>query len=94
MKIDRPVLRIPTLAIHLTKADERKSFNPNLQTNFYPILATEVKAKLGGDGGGPAAKKAKKTKTTEEAGEGGEGGEGKSERHHALLVEMIAEELG
>ncbi|CAN0395259.1 unnamed protein product, partial [Laminaria digitata] len=97
VKIDRPVLRIPTLAIHLTKADERKSFNPNLQTNFYPILATEVKAKLGADGG-PAAKKAKKAKTAEAVGEGGggegEGGEGKTERHHPLLVEMVAEELG
>ena len=92
MKIDRPVLRIPTLAIHLTKADERKSFNPNLQNNFYPVLATEVKAKLGGDGNAPAKKK---PKTAEAAGEGGEGeGERHTERHHPLLVEMIATELG
>ncbi|CAM9803538.1 unnamed protein product, partial [Ectocarpus sp. 8 AP-2014] len=86
VKINRPVLRIPTLAIHLTKADERKSFSPNLQSNFFPVIATEVKAKL--TAGGASSKAA--------AGEGespGKEGEG-DERHHALLVEMVAEELG
>ncbi|CBN79633.1 conserved unknown protein [Ectocarpus siliculosus] len=86
VKINRPVLRIPTLAIHLTKADERKSFSPNLQSNFFPVLATEVKAKL--TAGGASSKAA--------AGEGESPGKegGGDERHHALLVEMVAEELG
>ncbi|CAN0428497.1 unnamed protein product, partial [Ectocarpus fasciculatus] len=91
VKINRPVLRIPTLAIHLTKADERKSFSPNLQSNFFPVLATEVKAKLAATA---AAADGASSKTA-----GGEGGPadkegGGDERHHALLVEMLAEELG
>ncbi|CAN0141990.1 unnamed protein product, partial [Discosporangium mesarthrocarpum] len=49
VKVDRPVLRIPTLAIHLTKNTERSSFSPNLQGNFYPVLATEVRAMLSRD---------------------------------------------
>ncbi|CAM9921500.1 unnamed protein product, partial [Choristocarpus tenellus] len=47
VKISRPILRIPNLAIHLTKGTERTSFAPNIQGNFYPILATQVKATLG-----------------------------------------------
>lgn len=81
---------MPTLAIHLTKGDERGSFSPNLQNNFFPVLATEVKAKLAAAGKGAEAA---------EEGEGGgggsssEGGE-KDDRHHALLVEMLAAEMG
>ena len=89
MKINRPVLRVPTLAIHLTKADERSSFSPNLQNNFFPVLATEVKAKLaakGAAGDGGAASEGKDGAGVE--------GEKKDERHHALLVEMLAAELG
>jgi len=40
VKINRPILRIPNLAIHLTSGDERSSFAPNLQNHFPPILAT------------------------------------------------------
>lgn len=89
VKINRPVLRVPTLAIHLTKADERSSFSPNLQNNFFPVLATEVKAKLAAKKGGEAT-----TEGEDEGGGGGVGGGRKDERHHALLVEMLSAELG
>lgn len=73
---------MPTLAIHLTKADERSSFSPNLQNNFFPVLATEVKAKLAAKG------------AAGEEGGAAEGEKKRDERHHALLVEMLAAELG
>ncbi|CAN0224836.1 unnamed protein product, partial [Hapterophycus canaliculatus] len=87
VKINRPVLRIPTLAIHLTKGDERTKFSPNLQSNFFPVLATEVKAKLAAERGGEGG-------DGEEKGAAGGSGDKKDERHHALLVEMLAAELG
>uniref|UniRef100_A0A7R9U6Z2 aspartyl aminopeptidase n=1 Tax=Pinguiococcus pyrenoidosus TaxID=172671 RepID=A0A7R9U6Z2_9STRA len=43
VKIERPILRTSTLAIHLTKGDERGSFSPNLQQHLYPMLATAIK---------------------------------------------------
>lgn len=91
VKIERPVLRIPTLAIHLTKSDERSAFKPNLQTNFYPILATELKANLGKRAG--TANGAGESKGHDQ-GQNGHKGIAKPERHHSVLVEMLAEELG
>lgn len=92
VKINRPVLRVPTLAIHLTKADERTSFSPNLQNNFFPVLATEVKAKLAAKKG-PAGE-GEAAAAVEGKDGGGAEGEKKDERHHALLVEMLSAELG
>jgi hypothetical protein len=31
VKVERPILRIPNLAIHLSSDEERAGFNPNLQ---------------------------------------------------------------
>ena len=55
VKIERPILRTSTLAIHLTKGEERSAFKPNLQQHFYPILATQIKESrlLAGEGGEP-----------------------------------------
>ncbi|CAD7937138.1 unnamed protein product [Amoebophrya sp. A25] len=38
VRIDRPVLFIPNLAIHLQTADERKAFTINNETHLQPIL--------------------------------------------------------
>lgn len=46
VKINRPLLRIPMLAIHLQRDIHTAGFKPNLQTNFAPVLATAVKAQL------------------------------------------------
>ncbi|CAD7929266.1 unnamed protein product [Amoebophrya sp. A120] len=38
VRIDRPVLLVPNLAIHLQTADERKAFSINTETNLQPVL--------------------------------------------------------
>jgi len=37
--VQRPLLRVPSLCIHLQSAEERKSFAPNKETHLQPILA-------------------------------------------------------
>ena len=36
--IQKPLLRVPTLCIHLQSAEERKAFGPNKETHQTPIL--------------------------------------------------------
>lgn len=43
VRIDRPVLRVPTLCIHLQTADERAAFKVNKEDHLQPILAVETK---------------------------------------------------
>ena len=53
IKIDRPILRISNLAIHLQSEEERKAFKYNKEEHLSPILAMEVKNALtSGDGTG------------------------------------------
>lgn len=48
VNIDRPILRIPTLAIHLTAAKDRDAFAFNSEENTVPVLATAIKGQLEG----------------------------------------------
>jgi aspartyl aminopeptidase len=41
--IDKPIMRIPTLAIHLDRAVNTEGFKFNFETQLSPVLATEVK---------------------------------------------------
>ncbi|CAA3005191.1 probable aspartyl aminopeptidase [Olea europaea subsp. europaea] len=41
VKINRPLLRVPTLAIHLNRTVNTDGFKPNLETHLIPLLATE-----------------------------------------------------
>ena len=68
VRVDRPIIRIPTLAIHLDREISTNGFKPNTETNFAPILATAIRGEL--------------ETTTEGA------------AHHALLLSVLAEELG
>jgi aspartyl aminopeptidase len=102
VRIDRPICRIPTLAIHLTKADERTSFAPNLQSNFYPVLASEVKEQLLR----PAAATAAASTSPTHAAASATAASGNNTTtataaaaakpaelpHHSLLLELLAQE--
>jgi aspartyl aminopeptidase len=60
VRVSKPILRIPMLAIHLQRGLNTEGFKPNLQTHLQPVIATAVKAQLaqaskGGNGAAPAA---------------------------------------
>jgi aspartyl aminopeptidase len=46
LKVDRPVLRIPSLCIHLRTAEEREVMKINKEDHLMPVLCDEVKKSL------------------------------------------------
>jgi aspartyl aminopeptidase len=46
VKVNRPILYIPNLAIHLNREVNDSGFKPNFETHLLPILSTVVKEKL------------------------------------------------
>ncbi|XP_021758290.1 probable aspartyl aminopeptidase isoform X1 [Chenopodium quinoa] len=46
VKINRPLLRIPTLAIHLNRTVNQDGFKPNLETHLVPLLSTRCEEEL------------------------------------------------
>ncbi|TVY36431.1 Aspartyl aminopeptidase [Lachnellula subtilissima] len=85
VKVDRPILRIPTLAIHL---DRSSVFDPNKETELFPIAGL-VAAELNRTG----AKEAVDEKTSDSEQEF-RPLEALSDRHHPYVVELIAEHAG
>jgi aspartyl aminopeptidase len=89
IKIDRPILRIPTLAIHL---DRSKEFAPNSETELFPIaglVAAELNRTGNTEGG----------QTKDEISESERDDDFHplkvpSDRHHPYVVEIIAEHAG
>lgn len=87
VKVERPILRIPTLAIHL---DRQENFQFNKETQLFPIA------------GLAAAELNRQGKTEDSRIEKGADKEDGSfeplaaptQRHHAYIVELIAEEAG
>ncbi|KAL4870831.1 hypothetical protein BDV12DRAFT_184195 [Aspergillus spectabilis] len=89
IKIDRPILRIPTLAIHL---DRQENFSFNKETQLFPIAGL-IAAELNRTG-----------QTNDASDKGAAATEGESsefsplkaitERHHPHIVELIAAEAG
>ena len=87
VRIRHPILRIPSLAIHLNREVNTEGMKLNAESHLAPILCSVLKARLeGGSGGGePAAAAA----AAEPAGTAGA-----ASRHHAPLVALLAAELG
>ncbi|ROW17768.1 hypothetical protein VPNG_00534 [Cytospora leucostoma] len=88
IKVDKPILRIPTLAIHLDRAS---NFDPNKETELFPIAGLAA-AELNRTG--ETEKEAK-----EKAAEIDENGEFQplkalTQRHHPYLIDIIAQHAG
>lgn len=94
VKVDRPILRIPTLAIHL---DRTKEFAPNNESELFPIAGL-VAAELNRTGKtGRTAEDDKKIDALENDTVNDEDFHPLkvlSDRHHPYIVEIIAEQAG
>ncbi|KXZ51565.1 hypothetical protein GPECTOR_12g528 [Gonium pectorale] len=87
VKMDRPLLRIPMLAIHLQRDIHTAGFKPNLQSNFAPMLATAVKTALLDTPSSPSASPSSASAAAAAAAAGGN-------KHSPLLLSLLAAELG
>jgi aspartyl aminopeptidase len=83
LKIDRAILRIPNLAIHLQTADERKAFAINKEDHLSPILAMAAQKALGGDS----------EDSGDESEDKKEAKDGWTEYQEPLLLQLLAAEL-
>ncbi|XP_060558739.1 aspartyl aminopeptidase-like [Ruditapes philippinarum] len=79
--VERPILRIPHIAIHLQR-DHNEKFSPNKETNVCPVLATEVQSKLCNNG--PNSPDSEGTENAQQS---------QKDKHHSLLVQLLCEEL-
>lgn len=77
--IEKPILRIPNLAIHLSRNVNAEGFRVNKETDTTPVLATEIATALNTPNG--AVYLSDETS-------GAAGG-----RHHPLLLELLGREL-
>ncbi|KAM4697353.1 aspartyl aminopeptidase [Rhinophrynus dorsalis] len=80
--IDRPILRIPHLAIHLQRT-VNESFGPNTEQHLVPILASSVQEGL-----------EKETQDSGTSCHSAAGGQNQTDRHHSLLLALLSEKLG
>ena len=89
VKIEKPIMRIPMLAIHLNRTINSDGFNPNKQTELAPILATSARLQLEGAG-------ADTTNTKDSDNGTGNGSDSKGEEngrmmHHPALLCALAD---
>ena len=84
VKIDRAVLRIPNLAIHLNTAKEREAFDFNKEDHLVPILSLSVKKSLEGNESITEIKKDDEGQATKN---------GWTEFQEPLVLKMLSSEL-
>ncbi|XP_047311542.1 probable aspartyl aminopeptidase [Impatiens glandulifera] len=84
VRINEPIMRIPTLAIHLDRS-VNEGFQVNTQTHLLPVLATLVKAELN---------KMVCTNGLTEQKKPDEKPNSSTPNHHPLLLQLLSEQLG
>jgi len=90
IKINRAVLRVPTLAIHLESAEERTAFKINKEDHLSPILAQAAQKALTGENCETGQDK-NESDGKEPCGNNNE--DGWTEYQEPLLLELLASEL-
>jgi len=93
VKIDRAILRVSNLAIHLQSAEERKGFSPNKEDHLSPILATAATRSLSQTEGSNDSAEEKEGKKNDEEGKEGTTKDGWTEYQEPLLISLLASEL-
>ncbi|GMY15075.1 probable aspartyl aminopeptidase [Fagus crenata] len=90
VRIEEPIMRIPTLAIHLDRG-VNDGFKVNTQTHLLPILATSIKAELNKvvAENGPVESEVQtdEKKTNEKT-------TTNNSKHHSLLLQLLASQVG
>uniref|UniRef100_A0A5B6YKQ2 Putative aspartyl aminopeptidase isoform X1 n=1 Tax=Davidia involucrata TaxID=16924 RepID=A0A5B6YKQ2_DAVIN len=90
VRIEEPIMRIPTLAIHLDRG-VNDGFKVNTHNHLVPVLATSIKAELNkvvaengpGEVGVPIdGKKSNERSKTD------------SQKHHSILLQLLATQVG
>ncbi|KAI4342507.1 hypothetical protein MLD38_027129 [Melastoma candidum] len=86
VRLEDPIFRIPTLAIHLDR-DVKDGFKVNTQSHLLPVLATSLMAELnerasGNDLSAETDEKSGKTTGSDHS------------KHHSILLEALAKKAG
>ena len=82
VKIDRPLIRVPSLCIHLKTGEERAAFKYNKEEHLQPVLAGEVKSALTGE----------KRSSPDDASDASDADQWVA-GHEPMLMQAVAEEL-
>ncbi|KAG6747173.1 hypothetical protein POTOM_049554 [Populus tomentosa] len=90
VRIEEPIMRVPTIAIHLERTVNTDGFKVNTQSQLLPVLATSIKAELN-----KAVAENGPVKSEEVQADGKKSDKGTiSSKHHSLVLEMIANQIG
>uniref|UniRef100_A0A6N2MDF3 Aspartyl aminopeptidase n=1 Tax=Salix viminalis TaxID=40686 RepID=A0A6N2MDF3_SALVM len=90
VRIEEPIMRVPTIAIHLDRNVNSDGFKVNTETQLLPVLATSIKTELN-----KAIAESDPLKSEETLADGKKSDKVMiKSKHHSLVLEMIANQIG
>ncbi|KAJ6672266.1 ASPARTYL AMINOPEPTIDASE [Salix viminalis] len=89
VRIEEPIMRVPTIAIHLDRNVNSDGFKVNTETQLLPVLATSIKTELN-----KAIAESDPLKSEETLADGKKSDKVMiKSKHHSLVLEMIANQI-